>query len=417
VTEISENVEVKAIVKKFGEEDEEIILVPETAKTGDFNLDFTLNNTDDLLTGNIEIIASVYSAIETATGLIFDDFSQRISIEPSGSLVVVSGDLDEVETGNIGQLSYEQQGHFNYSVLLDATSPYGPITLRPPEIEPTDPLTRATMGTGDIIVSDLVDEMEVSFSYNLNADKTIQEQYETVTVEAIIENPGKWMKPITLIPSTQKDGNFNITFPLDLKQYIEIFGVIQQETGISLSARNLTIKVTVVTSAIAGNERLESEFIQSITTDLREGIIVWSGEMDKSEPGSIQTIDTIIHEEEFIGVTIRILRIITPIVLGIAFLLLIFFLMLYFRKSPLELSEIEKEALEIAKKYKGIIIDIRELPMVKPGETVVELRSLEDLVKAAEGILKPVLHKAGYEKHVYTVMDPPMRYEYRMGNE
>lgn len=207
-------------------------------------------------------------------------------------------------------------------------------------------------------------------------------------MEAIIENPGKWMKPLTLVSSTQKDGNFNITFPLDLKQYIEIFGVIQQETGISLSARNLIIKVTVVTSAIAGNERLESEFIQSITTDLREGIIVWSGEMDKSEPGSIQTIDTIIHEEEFIGVTIRILRIITPIVLGIAFLLLIFFLMLYFRKSPLELSEMEKEALEVAKKYKGIIIDIRELPMVKPGETVVELRSLEDLVKATEGILK-----------------------------
>jgi hypothetical protein len=98
------------------------------------------------------------NAIETATGLIFDDFSQRISIEPYGSLVVVSGDLDEVETGNIGQFSYEQQGHFDYGVLLDAASPYGPITLRPPEIEPTDPLTRATMDTGDIIVSDLVDE-------------------------------------------------------------------------------------------------------------------------------------------------------------------------------------------------------------------------------------------------------------------
>lgn len=340
-----------------------------------------------------------------------------MSITPSGSLVVVSGDLDKVKSGYFGELNYKQQGHFDYEVFLNPASPYGPKVLRPPEVIPAEPLPRATMGTGDIILSDLVDEMEVSFSYDLKADKPIVERYESVTVEAIIENPEKWAKTITLVPPTQQDGDFDITFPLDLKQYIEIFGVIQQETGVPVSARNLTIKVTVDTAAMSGNQTIESEFTQSITTDLREGIVVWSGDLEKSEPGSIEVIENTVHHEKFMGIEIRQLRIISPIVMSIIFLLLSFSIMLYFRKSPLELSEIEKEAQQIAKKYKGIIIELEALPVVKPGETVVRLRSLEDLIKAAEGLLKPVLHKAGYENHIYCVLDASMRYEYHFGHE
>jgi hypothetical protein len=417
VAQISEKVEIRAIVKRIGVDDEEIILVPETEKTGDFTTSFTLQNIEDLLSGDIEIIATVYTTVETDTGLIFEDFTQNMSIKPSGALVVVSGDLEEIESGYVGELNYEQRGHFDYGVLLQPGSPYGSIILSPPEIKPAEPLPRETMGTGDIILSDLVDEMEVSFSYNLNANKLIAEQYELVEVEAIIENPGKWAKTITLVPTTREDGDFNITIPLDLKQYIEIFSVIQQETGVPVSARNLTIKVNVDTTAVTGTQTIESEFTQSITTDLREGIIVWSGDMEKSEPGSIVITENIIQQEKFIGIEIKQLRIISPIVTSIVFLLLLFFLMIYFRKSPLELSEIEQEAQHVAKKYKGIIIEIEELPVVKPGETVVRLHSLEDLVKAAEGLLKPVLHKAGYEIHIYCVLDPPMRYEYQFGED
>ena len=67
--------------------------------------------------------------------------------------------------------------------------------------------------------------------------------------------------------------------------------------------------------------------------------------------------------------------------------------------------------------HEGIIIEIDELPAVKPGETVVSLHSLEDLLKAAEGLLKPVLHKAGYDIHIYCVLDVSMRYEYRLGED
>ena len=417
VTQISEKVEVIAIVKRPDVEAEEIILVPETTKTGNFAVNFSLQNMGGILIGNIQIIASVYTAVETDTGLIFEDFTQTMSITPSGLLAVVSGDLEKIKSGYVGELNYEQQGQFDYSVLLNPTSPYGQISLRPPEIKLTEPLPRETMGTGDIIVSGLVDEMEVKFSYDLEASKPLEEQYESVKVEAIIENPGKWAKIILLVPTTSKDGDFNITFPLDLKQYIEIFSVIQQETGISVSARNLTIKVSINTTAVTGTQTIEREFTQSITTDLREGIIVWSGDMEKSEPGSIVVTENIIHQEKFIGIEVRLARIISPIVTSIVLLLLLFSLMLYFRKSPLELSEIEQEAQHVAKKYKGIIIEIDELPAVKPGETVVRLHSLEDLLKAAEGLLKPVLHKAGYEIHIYCVLDVSMRYEYRLGED
>jgi len=417
VTQVKENVEIKAIVKRTGEDDEEIILVPETEKTGDFTVSFNLRNSGDLLSGYIEIIATVYATIETETDLIFENFTQSMTITPSGSLIAVSGDLEETKTGYFGDLNYEQQGQFDYEVLLRHTSPYGAKTLRPPATEPPEPLPRETMGTGDIILSSLVDEMAVSFSYDLNANRPIEEQYESVTVEAIIENPEKWAKTITLVPTTGKNGNFNITFPLDLKQYIEIFSVIQQETGVPISARNLTIKVSVNVTAKTGNHMIESEFVQSITTDLREGIVVWSGGLEKSEPGTIDITENTINHEKFIGIEVRQLRTISPIVTSIIFLMLLFSIVWYFRKSPLELSEIENEAQHIAKKYKDIIIELDALPATKPGETIVRLHSLEDLVKAAEGLLKPVLHKAGYEDHIYCVLDVAIRYEYRLGEK
>ena len=87
------------------------------------------------------------------------------------------------------------------------------------------------------------------------------------------------------------------------------------------------------------------------------------------------------------------------------------------RIIPLGLSEIENEAQHIAKKYKDIIIELDALPATKPGETIVRLPSLEYLVKAAEGLLKPVLHKAGYEDHIYCVLDVTIRYEYHLGHD
>lgn len=82
------------------------------------------------------------------------------------------------------------------------------------------------------------------------------------------------------------------------------------------------------------------------------------------------------------------------------------------RLKPAEIPAIEKEAQQARKKYRDLIVDVTEVPEVKAGETVISLSSLDDLITAAEELLKPVLHKSEKDKHTYCAIDGLTRYQY-----
>lgn len=69
-------------------------------------------------------------------------------------------------------------------------------------------------------------------------------------------------------------------------------------------------------------------------------------------------------------------------------------------------------AARVRKKYKQVLVDIEELPEIKPGETVIPLGSLDDLVRISDDLLKPVLHQASEGRHVYCTIDGSVRYQY-----
>jgi len=51
------------------------------------------------------------------------------------------------------------------------------------------------------------------------------------------------------------------------------------------------------------------------------------------------------------------------------------------------------------------MVDIEELPEMKPDEAVISLGSLDDLVK-------PVLHQVQEGRHIYCTIDGTVRYQY-----
>ena len=58
------------------------------------------------------------------------------------------------------------------------------------------------------------------------------------------------------------------------------------------------------------------------------------------------------------------------------------------------------------------MVDVEELPEVKPTETVIPLNSLDDLVRIADDLVKPVLHRAEEGRHTYCIIDSGVRYLY-----
>ncbi len=102
-------------------------------------------------------------------------------------------------------------------------------------------------------------------------------------------------------------------------------------------------------------------------------------------------------------------------VAGVIFILLVYLIVMKIWFKPEKLSPIEEEVLRARKKHKDVIVDIEELPQAKAREMVIQLSSLDELIKAADGLLKPVLHKAEAHKHTYCVIDGLTRYEYISG--
>jgi len=420
---VSEEVEVRAImVNPSVTELQEVVLLPRTSRTGDFTVNFPVDidfvSADNITIGDnisgreLVITAYVYAALETEDGPFFESFSQSLPVRARGPILEMEGVLGFTSEGYIGDLTYEQRGEFGYDVFLKADSDFGAIALKPPPTLSPTPLPTSTIGPESVVMTRLIEDMSVSFSYHLDAGLPIAEPDETVMVEAVLENPEKWSKTFELVPQTARRGDFTVSFPLDLAGYSELFNAIQQETGGPAEARSLAVRVRVHASVRTDYGTIDEYFFQSLSTDLTGDTLTWSDNLTKSQPGSIKTTRVVPRIETFLGLPVSQTRIWLVVVAVIVFLLCGFCVFLYLRSRRFGPAAAERVASQARKKYRNIIVEVREMPEVKQGETVLLLDSLDDLVRTAESLLKPVLHKAEGQRHIYCVFDASTRYEY-----
>ena len=71
----------------------------------------------------------------------------------------------------------------------------------------------------------------------------------------------------------------------------------------------------------------------------------------------------------------------------------------------------EIEASRAKKQHRDIIVDLQSLPP-RGGHVLITLDSLDDLVRVADALIKPVLHVAEADKHRYFINDGLTLYEY-----
>ncbi len=301
-------------------------------------------------------------------------------------------------------------GTFDYTVNLKPNTLFDEAVLKPP----APVISSTTIGPGDTLFLRLVDNMDMSFSYQFKSDKPARQRAVTAEIYATIEIPSKWSKTMTLVPAFQESGDFTVIFPLDLKQITQIANTIQQETGISSAPYNLVISANVSTTAETDYGTIKDGLTYTIGTTLSEAVLNW-GELRQSKPGSITKTETVENEQRFLWLPPASAKTFFPIAAGLFGVLFIGAIVMYFLSRAGRTTSIDHRAQQAARKYKDLIVEVNDLPDVKQGEAVVRLDSLDDLAKAAEGLFKPVLHKAEGQKHTYCVLDTAIRYEYHRG--
>ncbi|MFH1382490.1 MAG: DUF5305 family protein [Chloroflexota bacterium] len=420
---ISEKVKVTAVVKDTDGKTTEITLLPETSATGSyFTISFPLAINAITSTGDITINMYVYPTIQTDYGLLFDSFVQRLNLKLQGPNFEVDRDLEYSEVRNSGTLIYEQKGTITYSVLLNAgvDNPFGPITILPPEVvktpepEPVPVPPLRTVGPTEFIFPKLVDNMTATFAYRLEADKEVRDQNEQVIITAALEAAGAWSKTFVLVPPTKQKGNFTIRFPLDIAEFFSLIEVFRTETGVSSDNYTLNIKAEVYTTGQTEFGPISELYSQTLSSNLGKGILDWNEKLVQSKAGAIKTTEVIPNSNKYLGMSVSTAKRVPIIMTIIFFLLCAFSVVMYIKYRPARPSLLEQEAARISKKYgQRMAVATDQIPTA--GETTITLNSMEDLVKIADELGKPIVYQAGIgpdETHTYYVFDGASRYQY-----
>jgi hypothetical protein len=411
---VSRDVRIEAVLENAQSWQKTVNLLPETSQTGDFSLGFSLDleyfkTLAQTIDEEIGIMASsVYnlsikvtvSQPQAASGQPGQDFTQVFPIKIGKSFVEMSNEFNHRQSDSLGT--------FGYTIQLKPNTLFEVDALKSPPLTTSD----KTLQAGVPVFLRLLDRMDMSFTYHLKSDKTIKQSTETVAIDAIVEVPEQWSKTIAIVPPTQESGDFTVAFPLDPGQFTQIASLVQEEAGLLPARYDLSITARVSVNAETDYGTIRKDFVHSISTTLSEGMIDWGETTAQSTPGSIAVTESARNPSKFLLMPLTTARYLVPIVAGILIIVFTYLAILYFRKRPGKPTEIDLEAQQAKKKYKAMIAELKDLPGVEPNETVISLHSLDDLIKTAEGLLKPVLHKAETYRHTYLVFDGPVRYMY-----
>jgi len=115
-----------------------------------------------------------------------------------------------------------------------------------------------------------------------------------------------------------------------------------------------------------------------------------------------------------VGLSVSGIRTLSAIVMGSMVFLFFYFLRRYMKFKPAEVPKIEKEIRLVKKKYGERIVEATSQTPVK-DEKIISIGSMEDLIKVADELSKPVIHQAPStpeEAHAYYVFDGVTRYQY-----
>jgi len=416
VTDVTEKVVITALLD-CRDWRKEVELVPLQEKKGDFSISFpfdpaplfelTNNITDQLgaarCSPDIVLKATVHTTAQSEEGVIQDDFTQTARVKLSGPSLEWSRDLSSSQIGYAKGVRYEHWGNFGYAINLIPNILFGAITIKP-EIQPPD--IAVALKQADSYDSETVNSINGTFIYSFTSDETMKEILNDVEVTAILDRGGGQQETFTLVPRTRKTGSFNVNFRLDVPFFYALIKSTEEQIGTSVPSHPLIINAAVHTVAQSDFGPIDETLTHSMTATLEREKVLWPKTDPEKNSGSIAETLTVPNP------TAGLAKMGSLGALGVTMVIFLYTLWNYREYRRRRISRLEADDILVKGKHKDLVVDVEKLPDTKDEETLIELGSLDELVKVAESIFKPVLRLAEPERHTYCVIDGMARYQY-----
>lgn len=425
---------VDAVLEDPGVWEKTLKLTPNTATSGTFTLDFSLDTQQvSQIFKEIADETGITSASENVTINAYfqsgaDINVQTLPITIDNTLIEISNSLNQTQNAGSGQFAY------NIPEVVPSTTITTVATTAPTTTATTATTTQTTsetypsfnligqnsttttnaptiLGPGQIAFVNLINSMDVSFGYKFQATKAVQNLNTSVDIVANLAASQSWSKSFDLIQTT-KSGNFTTDFPVDIASYAQLIQSIDVETGAAPSSYTLTITANIHTTADTAYGPIDETFSPTMTGTIANGVLTWNQDLTDSKAGAITRTNTVANKS--FGLSIPAAETLFGILSFIFIFCLVFLIMLYSKNRGPGPSSYDREIEKIRKKYGPRIAESISNSEIESQEQV-SMNSIDDLIKISDELGKPVVHRSGGpsgDVESYYVIDGSTKYEY-----
>ena len=300
-------------------------------------------------------------------------------------------------------ITYQHSGVFSYSAPT------------PPGIYDTD-----TVQTGEPIFRRLITLVTVNFDYQFTADQP-DDLAGTYRLMAEIGNSSGWQWTVELQPEAAFSGpTFTASGVVDLARVQALIDSVEQQTGLASQQYTLAIVPTVVVSGSLAGQSLRDVFSPRLVFQLDELqmqlALDSSSAADASDPlkpaqaGLLKRAHEAPNTISLLGLALQISTArqlaVMGLVLSLAGMLGVGLLMFRARQGD--------EASRIQLKYGPLLIAVHGSDLAANGR-VIEVATMDDLVKIAERDGRMILHQENGSSHYYFIQDNDLTYRYQAG--
>lgn len=276
--------------------------------------------------------------------------------------------------------SYNNKSNVNYEVVLTPNNIY----------------TQKSMEEGSVYITKLIDYINTSFRYEFNGDK-IAKVNGKYNITAVLEgflpgdaiNKSIWRKEYTLQPDTDFKGEDKRLYienktPINIKSYFSFIEAANQAAEINFLTK-LTIRWNVSMEAKTDKGIIRENLAPIMEIPLGSKYFQVGGNLSEDKPGNIEETISVVSPAYNRKIVLY------SVASGICFVSLLFLIL--FISGKAELSVLDKKRRQIFKEHgsrmAGICSDITSISNV-----MIEVLSIDDLVKIADDIGRPILYKS-----------------------
>ncbi|RLE66754.1 MAG: hypothetical protein DRJ38_00790 [Thermoprotei archaeon] len=300
--------------------------------------------------------------------------------------------LPDKEVNFMQEFEYVHEAEYRYNITLWPSILYDNRTVLMPNEVPFIPLVHL---------------LNVSFTYYFMS-KPIVNGDITYQVTCFLESPAGWRKIIVLVPPTLIHFNstpvrFSKLYIFNITEIVELINAIEDETRTYAPIYYLRIQPCINITASTGSRIVNESFKPQMVVKLMFGEnnhLVFEGLKHKKENvlGKYVTTEvTWIKQARYAMYTFT----------GIILISIVYVAQQIWKERK-SISPIEKAM----KKYRDIIVDAVGLSGERGDKSVVMVRSLDDLAKVSDEVVKPIIHVKKPGLHVFYVLDDDIRYEF-----